>query len=112
MCIRDRFITPLTLAIWISDDGGWLQSGVRIACNSFTIKEVEILQSILITKFNLNCTIQNIYLPNKYSIYIKKDSINKLRELVLPHLHKSMYYKLGLVACAPLPPSLGAPCFP
>ena len=93
----DKFITPLTLAIWISDEGSWVESGVRIACNSFTIKEVEYLQSILITKFNLNCTILNINFPNKYSIFIKKGSISKLRELILPHLHKSMFYKLGLI---------------
>ena len=93
----DKFITPLTLAIWISDEGSWVESGVRIACNSFTIKEVEYLQSILITKFNLNCTILNINFLNKYSIFIKKGSISKLRELILPHLHKSMFYKLGLI---------------
>ena len=92
----EKYITPLTLAIWISDDGGWVENGVRISCNSFTLKEVEYLLNILIKKFNLSCTIQKIHLPNKYSIYIKKESIYKLRELVLPHMHKSMFYKLGL----------------
>lgn len=92
-----NYITPLTLAVWISDDGTWTVNGVRIATNSFTLMELEYLKILLFTKFNLNCTIQKIYLENKYSIYIKKDSINKLRELVLPHLHKSMYYKLGII---------------
>ena len=92
----EKYITPLTLAIWISGDGRWVENGVKLSCNSFTLKEVEYLLNILITKFNLSCTIQKIHLPNKYSIYIKKDSINKLRELVLPHMHKSVFYKLGL----------------
>jgi hypothetical protein len=45
----------------------------------------------------LDCTIQKqkITLKNKYSIYIKKNSLKKLNSLVLPYLHKSMYYKLG-----------------
>jgi hypothetical protein len=36
-------------------------------------------------------------MKNKYSIYIKPNSISNLRILILPHIHKSMYYKLGLV---------------
>jgi len=93
----EEFITPLTLAIWISDDGGWTGYGVRISCYSFTLSEVKTLLNILKFKFNLDCTIQKIYLKNKYSLYIKANSIDKLKELVLPHIHNSMYYKLGLV---------------
>ena len=97
----ENYITPLTLAIWISDDGTFIPStggrgGVRIACNSFTLIEVEYLVTILRNKFDLDCTIQRTYLKNKYSIYIKKNSIIKLESLILPYLHVSMYYKLGL----------------
>ena len=38
-----KYITPLALAIWISDDGGWAKPGVRIAANCFKLKEVEFL---------------------------------------------------------------------
>lgn len=96
-----NYITPLTLAIWISDDGSFIPStggrgGVRIACNSFTLIEVEYLATILREKFDLDCTIQKNYLKDKYSIYIKKNSITKLDDVVIPYLHVSMYYKLGL----------------
>jgi hypothetical protein len=30
------------------------------------------------------------------SIYIKKESLSKLINLVLPYMHNSMYYKLGI----------------
>jgi hypothetical protein len=53
--------------------------------------------NILKTKFNLDCNIQKIYIKNKYSIYIKANSITTLRNLILPYMHKSMHYKLGLV---------------
>ena len=82
--------------MWISDDGGWTGYGVRIAANNYTYLELLYLSNILTTKFNLDCTIQNIYIKDKYSIYIKNNSIIHLRKIVLPYMHKSMYYKLGL----------------
>lgn len=93
--ISDYF-TNLSLAIWISDDGGWTGSGVRIACNSFSLKEVVLLSEMLRLKFELDCTIQKIFITDKYSIYIKSNSIDKLRILILPYLHSTMHYKLGL----------------
>jgi hypothetical protein len=91
-----ELLTPLALAVWLSDDGGWVGSGVRIASNNFTLEEVEILIEVLRKNFKLDCTIQKISLKDKYSIYIKKNSILKLRSLILPHLHPSMSHKLGL----------------
>ena len=44
----------------------------------------------------LICGYIKIYNINKYCIYIKKNSIIKLENLILPYLHDSMYYKLGL----------------
>lgn len=91
-----NYITPLSLAIWIMDDGGWAKPGVRLATNSFTLEEVKLLHNMLVKKFNLDCTIQHLKSIDRYSIYIKGSSITKLKELVLPFLHPSMYYKLGL----------------
>lgn len=36
----EEFITPLSLAILISDDGGWAKPGVRIATNCLACVEV------------------------------------------------------------------------
>jgi len=92
----ELYFTPLSLAILISDDGGYTNAGVKIATNNFNFNEVEILANILRIKFNLDVTIQKIDLNNKFSIYIKKNSMIILRELVLHYMHKSMYYKLGV----------------
>lgn len=94
----EYLITPLTLAVWISDDGGWANGGVRIATNEFTLTEVTLLANILKSKFALDVTIQKISIENKFSIYIKKNSVNKLKEIIFPYLHSSMYYKLGIKA--------------
>jgi len=78
------------------DNGSWTKYGVRIATNCFTKKEVEVLVIILKNKYNLNCTIQYLKSINKYSIYIINSSIPALKFIVLPYMHKSMYYKLGI----------------
>lgn len=90
-----KYLTPLALAVWIMDDGGWTNYGIRIASNSFKFKEVELLQDVLKSKYNLETTIQNIYIEDQYSIYIKKQE--NLRNIVGPYIHFSMLHKLGSV---------------
>ena len=91
-----NYLTPLALAIWISDDGCWVESGVRISCNAFTLNEVKLLIKILNKNFGLLCNVQNISIPDRYSIYIQSSSRLKLKEIVSPFIHHSMLYKLGL----------------
>jgi len=69
---------------------------VRIASYSFTLKEVEYLIDVLFNNFGLICNVQKIKTNNQYSIYIQSKSISNLRNIVLPHLHESMLYKIGL----------------
>lgn len=90
------YINEQTLAILIMDDGGWTGSGVRISTNSFSLEDVKRLKNIISNKFGLICTIQRLQTKEQYSIYITKTSIEKLREIILPFFHKSMYYKLGI----------------
>lgn len=92
----EKYITPLALAVLIMDDGGWAKPGVRIATNNYKLEEVQFLTEILKRKYNLDCTVQKIETINQYSIYIKGTSLPTLKILVLPYLHKSMFYKLGL----------------
>jgi len=93
-----NYITPLSLAIWIMDDGGWVKYGVRINTNAFTYKEVELLTKILYENFKLLTSIQKLsnLEIDKYSIYIKSISIPLLRKIVQPYIHSSMLYKIGL----------------
>lgn len=90
-----EYLTPLALAVWIMDDGGWVNSGIRIATNSYKLKEVELLNDSLKSKYKLDTTIQKIWIKDQYSIYIKKQSISNLRNIIKPFIHSSMLYKLG-----------------
>nr|QID02763.1 hypothetical protein [Orbilia oligospora]QID02831.1 hypothetical protein [Orbilia oligospora] len=86
----EKYITPLALAIFIMDDGGWTKSGVRISTNNFKLEEVQLLAEIFKRKYNLDCTIQKIETIGQYSLYIKSSSMPSLRNLILPYLHPSM----------------------
>ena len=90
-----EYLTPLALAVWIMDDGGWANYGIRIATNSFDLKEVELLNETIKSKYNLETTIQKIWKEDQYSIYIKKQSVEKIIKIVGPYIHSSMQYKLG-----------------
>ena len=95
-----NYITPLALAIWIMDDGGWAKPGVRLSTNAFKLEEVEYLAGILTSKWGLKCTLashKKVSKSNQYSIYILGESLPKLKKLVFPHIIPSMRYKLGPV---------------
>ena len=91
-----EYLTPFALAVLVMDDGGWTNYGVKIATNSFKLKEVELLKNVLKSKYNLEPTIQKIWIKDKYSIYIKKQSIPNLINIIGPFMHSSMLYKLGI----------------
>lgn len=88
-------LTPIALAHWITGDGSYNGKGLVLCTDSFKIKEVVLLMNVLIIRYNINCTIT--YYSKKYPrIYIGKKYIKPLQKIVLPYMHKSMFYKLGL----------------
>jgi hypothetical protein len=87
-------LTPRALAYWLSDDGSNAVSGVYLHTEGFEYKYVYKLAGILNYKFNLDVTIQNH--SNGPMIYIRAKSMPHFRSLVLPYMHSSMLYKLGL----------------
>lgn len=90
------FLTPLALAIWIMDDGGKVDSGFKISTNSFSYSDCLLLVKVLYDNFNLKASVQSAGKENHYIICIWKESMPLLREIVLPYVHSSMKYKLGL----------------
>jgi len=92
----ENYLTPLALAVWIMDDGGWANPGVRISTYNFNLQEVKFLISLLKKLYDLDCTIQILKNGTQSSIYIKKKSISKLIKIILPYMHNSMYHKLGI----------------
>jgi LAGLIDADG DNA endonuclease family len=87
----------VSLAHLIMGDGNYLSSRniIRIYTNSFTENDVLLLSNII----NDNLNIKNKVIHdrnNQYIIIIEQDSIVKTREILLPYMHPSMLYKLGI----------------
>lgn len=91
-----QYITPLSLAIWIMDEGCRSGKGLKIASNNFTYKECEQLQSIIKDKYNLQVSIHKSGHANQHCLYIPKASINSLYDLIGEYIHPCMRYKFAI----------------
>jgi len=80
------------------DDGCYIKNrGIRIATLSYTYEEVLFLSQLITHKFHLKTTVQKGNLiENTYQIYIMKDSLSHLINLIQPFMIPSMFYKLAL----------------
>ncbi len=90
------YLTPLALAVWIMDDGLRMSSGLNIATHGFSKADVELLSKVLWDKYGIKTTLHR-FKPDmdQYSLYISAKSMPLLVNIIRPHYHPSMYYKLG-----------------
>ena len=76
-------------------DGSYNGKGILFCTDLFKIKEIVLLMNVLMIRYNINCTIS--YHSKKYLIiYIGKKHIISLQKIVLPYMHRSMFYQLGI----------------
>jgi hypothetical protein len=76
-------------------DGGFKSKGIFLCTDSYTLPDVVRLMNVLIIRYELKCTLHRSG-ENNFRIYISRNSVNKIIEIVKPHTVPSMYYKLGL----------------
>nr|QVG61547.1 hypothetical protein [Rhizoctonia sp.] len=86
-------LDPVALAHWISGDGEVANRGIRLCTDSFSLPEVVRLINVLIVRYDLDCSLHEKR-PGLYRIYIKKNSMAKLRSIVQKHMVASMLYKI------------------
>lgn len=87
----------VSLAHLIMGDGNYLRERniIRIYTNSYIQSDVILLSNIM--KENLSINNKVIHdRNNQYIIIIEKDNVNLTRKIVLPYMHPSMIYKLGI----------------
>lgn len=76
------------------DDGAKLGSGLKLCTNSFTYDDCLKICQILDTNFGLKASVQKTGALDQYNVYIWKQSMEDLRDIVLPFMEPSMKYKL------------------
>lgn len=86
------YLSPAALAFWIMSDGVSNQYGLTICTDGYKLKDVVRLINILKIRYDLDCSIH--YSRGLPRIYIKANSMDKLRNLVKPHIISFSAYKL------------------
>jgi len=79
-----HYFSPKALAYWIMCDGLSNQYSLTLCTECFTIKEVVCLINILKIRYDLNCNLHTI--KSGPRIYIKAESMKRLRLFVSPYL--------------------------
>lgn len=90
----EEFLTPLSLAIWFSDDGSKSGKGAKITTNCFTLEELQFLCDILNRKYNITASIQSGGINKGNTLYIWAKSMAIFTNLVKPNMLPSLHYKL------------------
>ena len=90
-------LTRVSLAYWIMDDGSFTGSGLKLHTNAFTKEELNLLIEALNKNFSIKATI-NISKREKaqYTLYISKNQLQLVRNLIKDHMHEDMMYKLNI----------------
>ena len=91
------FLTPVSLAYWIMDDGSFTGSGLKLHTNAFNLEELNLLVEALDKNFSLKASI-NVSNREKsqHTLYFSKNQMPLIKELVIKHMHPSMLYKLNI----------------
>lgn len=98
-----ELLTPIVLAHFIMGDGNFRidTRTIRIFTNGFTARaplgpdDVALLASAIHIKFGIDVAVKHDR-NNQYILVIKAKDLKKVQELVRPHMHESMLYRIGL----------------
>lgn len=92
--IQELFFEPISLAVWIMDDGYKRNDcdAVRISTDAFSIEEQKRLIDCLNGNFDLHAVLHKK--GKWWNIYIPQREIIKLRNIIAPYVIPSMRYKI------------------
>lgn len=68
--------------------------GLYLCTDGFLLADVKRLAQYLSDTYNIKCSIHKA--GKNYRIYILVKSVKIVTDLVLPYMHESMLYKLGI----------------
>jgi ubiquinol-cytochrome c reductase cytochrome b subunit len=94
-----NYLTPLSLAIWIMDIGTKSSKGLKLSLRkdrtkSYTLNDCNLLVQVLDENFKIKSSVQSTGAPDQYYIYIWKESIPLLWNIVSPYIIPEMKFKI------------------
>jgi hypothetical protein len=93
-CAIMEFITWLSIACWLADDGTVRNGSSAFCTDSFGPDGIALLQHIMLTKFGI--TLELYYHSKHYPrLQVARSDMPKFAAAIKPYLHPSMLYKLG-----------------
>lgn len=87
--IIGSLLTEISLAYWVMDDGENHKSGYILNTSGFSLNDIKVLQAVLYENWSLETSIHS-----RNRLYINSNSKKKFIELIKPHIHHSMLYKI------------------
>jgi len=78
------------------DDGGFTGNGLKLYTNAFKIEDLNLLVKALKINFGLIATINKTSINNQYTLYLSKNQLPLVIDLVKKNMHPSMLYKLNI----------------
>lgn len=90
-------LSEVSLAYWIMDDGSFTGSGLKLHTNAFSLEELNLLIKALDKNFSIKASV-NVSNREKsqFSLYISKNQMSRVKDLVIKHMHPDMLYKLNI----------------
>ena len=87
-----KYLAPLTLAVWIMDDGTKCGNQLRINSQCFSVEENRILQELLSAKLGIKTVLNKD--KDMVRLRVLNESMPRLITLAKPYIIPSMLYKL------------------
>lgn len=98
--IGDLIVHPLTLAVWLMDDGNRNKDVLFLSTQNFTHQEQDRLRRCLWEKFSIDSTL-NFHSHSKgrglYRIRLTREGTTKACELIRPYVLPSLSYKFSTI---------------
>ena len=90
--IKQFLRSPISLAVWLMDDGSAEYAGVSLQTHSFSQKEVDVLRKVIESNFRIK-TGKRLN-KGKWVIYFPKASLSRLKRVVEKLILPDFRYKL------------------
>ncbi len=88
----ERFVTPVSVAVWLMDDGTAERAGVSFQTHSFEQDEAKRLAMLLQDAFGLETSLMKNH--GASIVYVHGSSLEALKALVAPYVLPQFTYKL------------------